>query len=64
MRLSEIVSHADLSWYPKIALVIFTAVFVMVTWRVLRRPKHEMNRIARLPLEDGGTSASTKDDHS
>jgi cbb3-type cytochrome oxidase subunit 3 len=52
MRLSDIVGHMDLAVWPKMALVLFLAVFVAVTWRALRTSKAEMDRAASLPIND------------
>jgi hypothetical protein len=53
MKLSDIMSHAGLAIYPTIALVIFLAVFVGVSIRVLARRTHERDRVASLlPLTD------------
>ncbi|MGF1511671.1 MAG: cbb3-type cytochrome oxidase subunit 3 [Myxococcota bacterium] len=51
MRLSELMSSMDLSFYPQVALVIFLAVFIGVVVRLFTR-KEEYERAARLPLED------------
>ncbi len=53
MSLTDLMSGADLWVYPTIALVIFLTIFVGVVARVLsRRARGEMERAARLPLED------------
>lgn len=38
---------------PLIAMLIFLAVFLFVIVRVMRSEKAEMDRTARLPLEEG-----------
>lgn len=53
MRLTDIMSGSDLTLYPKISLVLFLAVFATVVARTYsRRMKHELERAARMPLED------------
>ncbi|NJK89062.1 MAG: cbb3-type cytochrome c oxidase subunit 3 [Myxococcales bacterium] len=53
MRLSEIMSNMDLSFYPQIALVIFLGVFIGVLVQVFSKKKtKEYEEAARLPLED------------
>ena len=57
MRLSDIMSHMDLTVYPIVGLVIFLFVFVSVVARVMSRSRRaEYARGALLPLDD---SAST-----
>lgn len=54
MRTSDIVSGADVTTLPQIALVIFLVVFAAVLWRVFRpssAPRLQRERV--LPLEDG-----------
>lgn len=53
MKLSDVISQMDLTLWPKMALVIFLAVFVSVCVRVLRRSKVEMNGCAMRAIEDG-----------
>lgn len=53
MKLSDIMSHAGLSFYSEVALVVFMLVFVAVaiyTWLPSRR--RELEDTARLPLDD------------
>ena len=53
MKLSDIMSAANLSSYAEVALVIFCAVFVAIvvrTWLPSRRA--ELEAAARIPLED------------
>ena len=40
-------------WLPVVALLVFLALFTVVTVRALRRSKVEIDRVARLPLERG-----------
>lgn len=54
MSLRDIVSNADLSLYPQVALCLFLAAFVAVALRVvLRGSAAEWERAAALPLEAG-----------
>ncbi len=50
--LSETVSGSGMSIYAQVALVIFFLAFVAVVIWVLRRPKREIDRQSRLPLDD------------
>jgi len=53
MRLTDIMSHMDLSVYPQIALVIFLLVFASVVWRLFRRHAAAgFAAHASLPLDD------------
>ena len=53
MSLSVIMSHAGLSWYAEIALVIFLLAFIMVAWQVFSpRNRSTYQRFARIPLDD------------
>ncbi len=58
MKLSDIMSHAGLSMYAQVALILFVGVFVLVTIRTFapsnRRAMHEASM---LPLDDGTTVA-------
>ncbi|MEO1584295.1 MAG: hypothetical protein AAFR96_06955 [Planctomycetota bacterium] len=57
MRLTDIMSHMDLSIYPQIGLVLFLAAFAAVIWKVLRSEKQESRSMALLPLDDDGAAA-------
>lgn len=57
MSLTDIMSHADLSLYPKVSLVLFLAVFAAVAWRVSRRDAAEDAHDANLPLSGADRSA-------
>lgn len=59
MSLTDVVSHLDLSVYPELALVLFLAVFVAVTWRAIRTPGGVARRHASLALDDAEELAST-----
>jgi hypothetical protein len=54
MRLSDVVSHAGLAVYAEVALVLFFVAFVVIGVRLLvRRDRHELERMSRMPLDDG-----------
>ena len=53
MRLSELMSNMDLSFWPQVALIIFVAIFagvVVKTFAKSQQTKHEA--ASRMPLED------------
>lgn len=53
MKLSDIMSHAQLSFYTEVALVLFLGVFIAVTIRTFMPSRNqEMEVASRLPLED------------
>jgi cbb3-type cytochrome oxidase subunit 3 len=53
MKLSDIMSHAQLSFYTEVALVLFLGVFIAVTISTFMPSRHrEMEVASRLPLED------------
>jgi cbb3-type cytochrome oxidase subunit 3 len=57
MRLSDIMSAANLSAYAEVALVIFCLAFVAIvvrTWAPSRRA--ELEAAARIPLDDDAPS--------
>lgn len=59
MPLSDVMSHAGLSRYAEIGLVLFMFAFLLIVWRIFRpgaRDEHE--RTKRLPLDDGDTSST------
>lgn len=63
MHLSDIMAHAGLALYAEIALVLFLLVFVVVVVRIFRARKSDVERHARLPLEDDEPPLrETKDD--
>lgn len=68
MRLSDVIGHLTgqfgLAFFPVLGLVIFLAVFLAVSLRALRNPRHEMTRCASLPLHGGepGETAPTTGD--
>ena len=53
MKLSDIMSYADLSNYAEIALVLFLGVFVAITSRTfLPSRSRELHEASLLPLEE------------
>ncbi len=53
MRLTDIMSHMELSVYPQVALVLFLAVFAGVTWRTFTRTSRaSMQERARAAIDD------------
>ena len=56
MRLSDIMGHMDLAFYPMVAMAIFAGVFALVLIRVVRANRAEMNQAAHMPLEDDNGS--------
>lgn len=60
MRLSDIMSHAGLSIYTEIAMLIFFAAFLAILYRTFRPSKSkEIEALGRLPLEDDITTTPT-----
>ena len=55
MSLTDLMSHMDLAVWPKMAMVLFLAVFVAVTVKALRGPKSELDRAAHMPMDDEET---------
>ncbi len=53
MKLSDIMGNSGLALYAEIALVLFLVVFAAIVIRVFTARRSEMDRHARLPLEDG-----------
>ncbi|MFY7922989.1 MAG: cbb3-type cytochrome oxidase subunit 3 [Gemmatimonas sp.] len=53
MKLSDIMSYAQLSFYTEVALVLFLGVFIAITIRTfLPSRRGELEAASRLPLED------------
>lgn len=61
MRLSDVVSHMNLAFWPQVALVIFMFVFFAVAARVYTRPRSAYQRFCSLPLEDNPAAESSKE---
>jgi len=55
MSLTEIMQNADLTIYPKVGLVIFAGIFILVVYRTLTMKRHmDVDRLAHLALEEDG----------
>jgi hypothetical protein len=52
MRLSDIMSHLELTIYPLLALVLFIGVFILVVGRAMRTHRSRHDQWARIPLSD------------
>ena len=53
MRLSDIMSHAGLSGYAEVALVIFLAAFLLILVAVFAPSRtREFEAASRMPLDD------------
>ena len=61
MRLSDVVSHMNLAFWPQVALVIFIAVFLAVAVRVYTRPRAAYQRYCLLPLDDQKMDSGAED---
>jgi cbb3-type cytochrome oxidase subunit 3 len=60
VKLSDIMGNAGLAFYAEVALVIFMAVFVLITVRLfMPSAQQELQEAARLPLDDDPTPAAT-----
>ena len=63
MKLSDIMGNSGLTLYAEIALILFLVVFVAIVIRVFATRRSDMDRNARLPLDDGERPAKeTKHD--
>ena len=57
MSMTDIVSHAGLSLYTEIAMVLFMAAFLAIgVWTFWPSRRKELDRAAQLPLDDDTTS--------
>lgn len=52
--LSDVVGAAGLHGYAEVSLILFLVVFIAVVARVLATRRQELDRVARLPLDDDG----------
>jgi cation transporter-like permease len=52
VKLSDIMSAANLAFYAEVALIIFLAVFMIIAGFVLLSRRQRWEHVARLPLED------------
>ncbi len=55
--LRDVISSSGLAGYAEVGLLIFFFVFVGVAFFALRKPKEEIDAIARLPLDDDAGSS-------
>ena len=57
MKLSDVMSHAGLSGYAEVALILFVAAFLAVVVRLYWPGRAaELDHAARLPLDDDTTT--------
>lgn len=55
MKLSDVMSHANLAIYAEVAMVIFMAAFVgVVVWLFRPSRREELERHRAMPLSDDG----------
>jgi len=60
MSLTEIMHNADLSLYPKVGLVIFLGIFLLVCYRTMRMKRTtDLDRLAHLALEEDAMHTAT-----
>jgi hypothetical protein len=52
MRLSDLMSAANLTLYPQIALVMFVLLFAAALLYIFTRPKRHIDRMAQLPIDE------------
>jgi cbb3-type cytochrome oxidase subunit 3 len=53
MHLADVISHAGLSGYAEVAMVLFMLAFLVIVIATYRpSKKKEMDEVSRLPLED------------
>ena len=61
MSLTDLMSHAGLSIYAEMALVLFLVSFVAICWWVYRPANRQRWKSdARLPLDDGPVGLSRR----
>ncbi len=62
MRLSDIMSHAGLSGYAIVAMLLFIVAFGGIVWKVFQGSRHaEYEHARRLPLEDATPAPHSED---
>lgn len=55
--LRQVLTEVDLTFYPKIALLIFLGVFLAISWRVWTLSRRmDVDAVARMPLDDDAVS--------
>jgi hypothetical protein len=52
---TEVLAHADMAHWAIAGMFLFIAAFALMTLRALVTPRAELERQARLPLDDEGT---------
>ncbi len=57
MGLADVMSHAGLALYAEIAMVLFILVFIAVVIRLFASKRSDLERHARMPLEDDAPAA-------
>ena len=62
----KLVSHyfesmAGIEIYPIISLLIFILFFIVVTYKVIKMDKNEVNELSNLPLDNDNNSESVSD---
>jgi cbb3-type cytochrome oxidase subunit 3 len=64
MKLSDVVGHSGLAGYAEIALLLFFAAFIAILVVVFRSSRRDMERAARLPLDDEPPKPSAEGEES
>ena len=63
MKLSELMSHAGLSWYAEVALVLFLLAFVAVIVAIFRPgASRGLDEASRLPFDDESAATPREED--
>jgi cbb3-type cytochrome oxidase subunit 3 len=58
VHLTDVMSHAGLSGYAVVAMVLFMLAFGGICWSIFRGSRRdEFERVGRLPLEDDASAA-------
>ena len=52
MSMSELMSSMDLSTFPQAELELLAGVFTLVVIRLAGRPREEIDRASRLPIDE------------
>ena len=50
--LRNVMTHADLTVYPEIAMLIFVGVFALIAVRVMKRSRRDDDHLSALPLSE------------
>jgi cbb3-type cytochrome oxidase subunit 3 len=62
VKLSDVMSHAGLSGYAEVALILFVAAFLAVVVRLYWPGRGaELDRASRLPLDDDNSTTAAPD---